>query len=79
MKYERKRVMRVPIIDHDNMLYEMLLENKQQLNAAHKFYRNRLRIISTIEDDDRKYKATARLKRLIYKYANSRLKIDSKI
>lgn len=70
--------MRVPIIDHDNMLYKMLLENKKQLNAAHKFYRNRLRIISTIENKDRKYKATARLKRLIYRYANERLKLISR-
>ena len=75
MIYRRTRVMRVPIIDHDGQLLAMLKENKKYLNEAHKFYRKRVRIASTIEDEDRRFEFSKRVKRLIYAYTNKRLQL----
>ena len=75
MIHRRTRVMRVPIVDHDGQLLAMLKENKKYLNEAHKFYRNRVRTASTIEDEDRKKEFTKKVRRLIYAYANKRLQL----
>ena len=56
MKYERKRVMRVPIKDQDNALKQMLLDHKNGTNNALRFYRKRIRIIASVKDKDRQHK-----------------------
>ena len=78
MIYKRTRVMRVPIIDHDGQLLAMLKENKKYLSEALKFYRNRVRIASTIENGDHRHKFGLHVKRLIAAYVRRRLQLVSR-
>ena len=78
MIYTKKRVIKVPIIDNGGLLHSTLKEHKEVTNAAHRAYRNRLRIISNCSDRERRTRLRLMISRLLARYIRTRCKLVSR-
>ncbi len=76
--YDRKRVMKVPINDHDGQLYAMMKEYKTLANESHRFYRSRLKVIATCTNKERTTKLRLQISRLIARYIRERAVLCSR-